>query len=50
MDNLFLIMMKLNMLGRDYTLAINGERQMKGFCFVGKQVDSLSNTVRYDGP
>lgn len=51
-DNLFLIMMKLNMFVRDYMLAINGERERdgRGFVFVGKQVDSLSNTVRYDGP
>lgn len=29
-------------------LLMEGER-MKGFGFVGKQVDSLSNTVRLDG-
>lgn len=44
-------MMKLNMFVRDYMLAIKGERDgWRGFVFVGKQVDSLSNTVRYDGP
>lgn len=29
-DNLFLIMMKLNMFVRDYMLAINGERETDG--------------------